>query len=151
MLQNLGFQFISKVGVAEVHKTEKQGTLLSDAVVFGNLFLHVLFQERHVAEKTTGKGPEQLEEQFYVSVIPFAVIQQTVGQQLGLLPVGGSHILLPVSLLKGLANPHTPQLAHQRMLIGQPGVIVFNYNTYDLSKKRQLGNWRGSPSIPPEL
>lgn len=64
---------------------------------------------------------------------PLAVIQQTVGQQLGLLPVGGSHVLLPMSFLEGFADPHTSQLAHQRVLIGQPGVIVFNYNTNDRS------------------
>lgn len=76
---HLGFQFISKVGVIEVHKAKKQGTLLSDAVIFGNLFLHVLFQECHVAEKTTGKGPEQLEQQFYVSVIPSAGSNEKTG------------------------------------------------------------------------
>lgn len=77
---------------------------------------------------------------------PLAVIQQTVGQQLGLLPVCGSHVLLPVSLLKVLTDPHAFQLVHQRMLIGQPGVIVFHYNTYDLSKKVQLGSQQGSVS-----
>lgn len=83
---------------------------------------------------------EQVTRQEAQQMHPLAVIQQTVGQQLGLLPVGGSHILLPVSLLKGLTHPYAPQLAHQRMLVGQPGVIVFHYNAYDLSKKRQLGN-----------
>lgn len=71
---------------------------------------------------------------------PLAVVQQAVGQQLGLLPVGGRHVLLAVSLLESLTHPHTSQLAHQRMLAGQPGVIVFHYDAYDLSKKRQLGN-----------
>lgn len=75
---------------------------------------------------------------------PLAIIEQTVCQQLGLFPICGSHILLPMSFLKDFTDPHTPQLAHQRMLIGQPGVIVFNYNTYNLSKKRQLGNWQGA-------
>lgn len=69
---HLGFQFISKVGVIEVHKAKKQGTFLRNVVIFGNLFLHILFQERHVAEKTTGEGPEQLEQQFYIAVIPSA-------------------------------------------------------------------------------
>ena len=45
-----------------------------------------------------------------------AVIQQTVGQQLGLLPVGGRHVLLPVSFLEGFTDPHAPQLAHQGVL-----------------------------------
>lgn len=76
-------------------------------------------------------------------VYPLAVIQQTVGQQLGLLPVCGSHVLLPVSFLKGFTDPHASQLAHQRMLIGQPGVIVFNYNTYDLSKKETIRELAG--------
>ena len=47
-----------------------------------------------------------------------AVIQQTVGQQLGLLPVGGRHVLLPVSFLEGFTDPHAPQLAHQGVLTG---------------------------------
>lgn len=61
-----------------------------------------------------------------------AIVQQTEGQKFGLLPVGGGHVLFAVSFLKGLAYPHSPQLAHQRVLIGQPGVIVFNYDAYDL-------------------
>jgi hypothetical protein len=73
-------------------------------------------------------------------VHPLAVVEQTEGQQLRLLPVGGSHVLFAVSFLKGVTDPHTPQLAHQRMLIGQPGVIVFHYDADDLSQKRQSGD-----------
>lgn len=106
-------------------------------------------------EAQTGSGlacrTEQVTECEAKQMHPLAVIQQTVGQQLGFLPVCGSHILLPVSFLKGFTNPHASQLAHKRMLIGQPGVIVFNYDTYDLSKKRQLGNGHSSLCILPKL
>lgn len=71
---------------------------------------------------------------------PLAVVEQTICQQLWLLPVGGRHVLFAVSFLKGLTDPDATQLAHQRMLIGQPRVIILNYDAYDLSEKRQSGD-----------
>lgn len=40
-----------------------------------------------------------------------AITKQAVGEQLGLLPVGGSHVVLSMSLLKSLTDPDPPQLA----------------------------------------
>lgn len=54
----LCFQLISKVGVIKLYEAEKEGTLLSDAVIFGDLFFHILFQEGHVAEEATSEGSE---------------------------------------------------------------------------------------------
>lgn len=54
----LCFQLISKVGVIKLYETEKEGTLLSDAVIFGDLFFHILFQEGHIAEEATSEGSE---------------------------------------------------------------------------------------------
>lgn len=82
----------------------------------------------HASEEPTGTGAQ---------MHPLAVIQQTVGQQLGLLPVGGRHVLLSVSFLEGFTDPHTPQLAHQGVLTGQPGILVFNDDTDDLPKRRR--------------
>lgn len=37
-----------------------------------------------------------------------AIAKQTVRQQLGLLPVGGSHVIFAMSLLEGLTDPDSP-------------------------------------------
>lgn len=37
-----------------------------------------------------------------------AITKQTEGQQLGLLPVGGSHVVFTMPLLEGLTDPDPP-------------------------------------------
>lgn len=64
-----------------------------------------------------------------------AVAKQTVRQQLGLLPVGGSHIIFAMSLLKGLTDPNSSQLADQGVLPGQPTLIILHDNTDNLVKR----------------
>lgn len=63
-----------------------------------------------------------------------AVTKQAVSQQLGLLPVGGSHVVFAMSLLEGLADPDSPQLADQRMLPCEPTLVILNYYTDNLSR-----------------
>lgn len=66
----LCFQLIAKAGVVQLDEPEEQSPFLDDGVVLGNLLLHVFFQKRHITEETACEGAEELEEQFYVSVIP---------------------------------------------------------------------------------
>lgn len=63
-----------------------------------------------------------------------AITKQAVSQQLGLLPVGGSHVVFAMSLLEGLADPDSPQLADQRMLPCEPTLVILNYYTDNLSR-----------------
>lgn len=63
-----------------------------------------------------------------------AVAKQAVSKQLGLLPVGGSHIIFAMSLLEGLTDPHSPQLADQGMLSCQPTLIILYNDADDLGK-----------------
>ena len=49
------------MGVIELNKAEEEGTLVNDGVVPGDLLLHVLLQEGHVAKEATREGPQQLE------------------------------------------------------------------------------------------
>lgn len=63
-----------------------------------------------------------------------AVAKQTVSKQLGLLPVGGSHIIFAMSLLEGLTDPDSPQLADQGMLSCQPTLIILYNDADDLGK-----------------
>lgn len=63
-----------------------------------------------------------------------AVAQQAVGKQLGFLPVGGSHVIFAMSLLEGLADPDSPELADQGMLPCQPALIVLYNDADDLGK-----------------
>lgn len=63
-----------------------------------------------------------------------AVAQQAVGEQLGLLPVGGSHVIFAMSLLEGLADPDSPELADQGMLPCQPALVVLHNDADDLGK-----------------
>lgn len=65
-----------------------------------------------------------------------AVAEQAVGQQLGLLPVGGSHVVFAVSLLEGFADPDSPELTDQRVLPRQPTLVIFHYDADNLRKKR---------------
>ncbi len=64
-----------------------------------------------------------------------AVAKQAVSQQLGLLPVGGSHVVFAMSLLEGLADPDSPQLADQGVLPCQPTFIILHYDTDNLGKE----------------
>lgn len=64
-----------------------------------------------------------------------AVTKQTEGQQLGLLPVGGSHVVFAVSLLEGLTDPDPPELAHQGVLPCQPTFIILHDDADDLRKE----------------
>lgn len=61
-----------------------------------------------------------------------AIAKQAVSKQLGFLPVGGSHVIFAMSFLEGLADPHPPQLADQRMLPCQPGLVIFHNDADDL-------------------
>lgn len=63
-----------------------------------------------------------------------AVAEQTEGQQLGLLPVGSSHVVFAVPLLKGLADPDSPELAHQGVLPRQPTFVILHDDADDLSR-----------------
>lgn len=63
-----------------------------------------------------------------------AVAKQAVRQQLGLLPVGGSHVVFAMSLLEGLADPDSPQLADQGVLPCQPALIILHYDADNLSR-----------------
>ena len=62
-----------------------------------------------------------------------AVAEQAEGQQLGLLPVGGGHVVFAMSVLEGLADPDSPQLADQGVLPCQPALVVLHYDADDLS------------------
>lgn len=64
-----------------------------------------------------------------------AVAKQAVRQQLGLLPVGGSHVIFAMSLLEGLTDPDSPQLADQGVLSCQPSLIILHYNADNLGSK----------------
>lgn len=59
-----------------------------------------------------------------------AVAKQAVRQELRLLPVGGSHVIFPMSLLEGLTDPDSPKLADQGVLAGEPTLIIL-YNNAD--------------------
>ena len=61
-----------------------------------------------------------------------AVAEQAERQQLGLLPVGGGHVVFAMSFLEGLADPHSSQLADQGVLPCQPTLIVLHYDADDL-------------------
>lgn len=63
-----------------------------------------------------------------------AVAKQAVSQQLGLLPVGGSHVVFAMSLLEGLADPDSPQLADQGVLPCQPALIILHYDADNLAR-----------------
>lgn len=65
----LCFKLIVEVGIVELNEAEEQGAFLSDGVVPGNLLLHVLLQEGHVAKEATRKGPQQLEQQLDLGVV----------------------------------------------------------------------------------
>lgn len=67
-----------------------------------------------------------------------AVAKQAVSKQLGFLPVGGSHVIFAMSLLEGLADPHSPQLADQRMLPCQPALIILHNDADDLGKVQRI-------------
>ena len=58
------------MGVVELHEAEEEGPFLGDAVVAGDLLLHVLLEEGHVAQEASREGPEQLEEQLDLQVVP---------------------------------------------------------------------------------
>lgn len=66
---HLCLELIVEVRVVELHKTEEERPFVCDAVVFGDLLLHVLFQEGHVAQEAAGEGPEKLKEQLDLGVI----------------------------------------------------------------------------------
>lgn len=74
-------------------------------------------------------SPLQSEQEYIL-----AVAKQTEGQQLGLLPVGGSHVVFAMSLLEGLTDPDPPELAHQGVLPCQPTFIILHYDADDLSR-----------------
>ena len=59
----LRFQLVVEVRVVELDEAEEQCPFLGDGVVPGNLLLHVLLQEGHVAQEATREGPQQLEQQ----------------------------------------------------------------------------------------
>ena len=67
------------------------------------------------------------------SVPLLAVAEQAEGQQLGLLPVGGGHVVFAVALLEGLADPDPAQLADQGVLAGQPALVVLHDDADDLA------------------
>ena len=67
---HLGFELVVEVGVVEFHEAEEEGPFLGDAVVAGDLFLHVLLEEGHVAQEAAREGPQQLEEQLDLQVVP---------------------------------------------------------------------------------
>ena len=68
-----------------------------------------------------------------------AVAEQAVSKQLGLLPVGGSHVVFAMSLLEGLADPYSPQLTDQRVLPCQPTLIILHYDADDLVRGDEVG------------
>lgn len=45
----LSFELVVEVWVIELNEAEEQGPFLGNGVVPGNLLLHILLQERHVA------------------------------------------------------------------------------------------------------
>lgn len=55
--------------VIELHKAEEKRSFVCDAVVFGDLLLHVLFQECHVAQETASEGSQELKEQLDLGVV----------------------------------------------------------------------------------
>lgn len=48
--------------VIELHEAEEERSFVCDAVVLGDLLLHVLLQEGHVAQKATSEGSQKLKE-----------------------------------------------------------------------------------------
>jgi hypothetical protein len=65
-----------------------------------------------------------------------AVAEQAVGQQLGLLPVDGGHVVFAVSFLEGLADPDPSKLADQRVLARQPALLILHYDADNLRSER---------------
>ena len=66
---HLGLELVAEMRVVELDKAEEERTFVGDAVVLGDLILHVLLQEGHVAEEAAGEGPQQLEEQLDLGVV----------------------------------------------------------------------------------
>lgn len=63
------FQLIVEVRIIKLNKTEEQGPFLGNGVISGNLLLHILLQECHVAQETTRKGPQQLKQQLNLRIV----------------------------------------------------------------------------------
>lgn len=81
-----------------------------------------------------------------------AVTKKTEGQKLRLLPVGGSHIVFAMPLLKSLTDPDASKLADQRMLACQPAFIILHNDADDLSKEEEWGTmftWLKPRQKPP--
>lgn len=66
---HLGFQLVVKLRVIEFDKAKEECSFVCNCVVLWNLFLHVLFQEGHVAQEATSEGSQQLEEQLDLRVV----------------------------------------------------------------------------------
>lgn len=55
--------------VIELYKAEEERSFVCDAVVLGDLFLHVLLQEGHIAQEATSEGSQKLKEQLNLRVV----------------------------------------------------------------------------------
>lgn len=55
--------------VIELHKAEEECSFVRDAVVLGDLLLHVLLQEGHIAQEAASEGSQQLKEQLNLRVV----------------------------------------------------------------------------------
>lgn len=68
-VSHLGLELVAEVRIVELDEAEKERALVGDAVVLGDLLLQILLEEGHVAQKATGEGPQQLEEQLDLRVV----------------------------------------------------------------------------------
>lgn len=66
---HLGFELVVEVWIIELNKAKEEGSFVGDAVVLGDFFLHILFQEGHIAEEAASEGSQELEEQLNLGVI----------------------------------------------------------------------------------